>query len=63
MKWAKVLLWLALVSLVWGIVTRGVPPLWGFPLGVTPSAFLRFTNTLVFFAIAIMLFIKFSKTE
>ncbi len=63
MKWVKVLLWLALVSLVWGVLTRVVPPLWGRPIGVTPSAFLRFANTLVFFAIAIALVIKFSRSE
>ena len=65
MKWVKVILWMALVSLVVGMVTR-LTPVRGFPLGittVTPSAFLRFTDTLILFAIAIMLFMKFSKRE
>lgn len=64
MKWVKVLLWLALVSLVWGGVERlpGVP-YWFFGVNVTPSAFLRFSDTLILFAIAIMLLIKFSKTD
>lgn len=64
MKWVKVLLWLALASLIWGGVERlpGVP-YWFFWINVTPSAFLRFSNTLILFAIAIMLLIKFSKSE
>lgn len=63
MTWVKVILWVALVGLVCGVLTRAVPALWGRPLGVTPSAYLRFTDTIVLFAIAIMLFIKFSKRE
>ncbi len=61
MKWVKVILWVALVSLVWGMIARLVPPLYQQPLGITPSAFLRFTNTLILFAIAISVVLKFSK--
>ena len=51
MKWIPVLIIIAAVSLIVGMVFRAVGEYAA--LDLTPSAFMRFTDTLLFFAIAL----------
>ncbi len=63
MKWSIVLVVLAGVSFIMGMVAR-ILVYWGTVtfLGIRPASYLLFTNTLLLFAIAIAILVKFQKS-
>ncbi|OYD15748.1 hypothetical protein CH333_04915 [candidate division WOR-3 bacterium JGI_Cruoil_03_44_89] len=63
MKWVIVIVVIAALSCLLGMMSKGLLLIGtgGLLFGLHPDAYLRFTNTLLLFAIAIALTIKFSR--